>query len=199
MAEHPDAGLFVTVNASPAELRAPETVDNVVDALRASGLPTGSLYVEISERLVDPDEADVAATMAALRAAGINLLLDDFGEGKTSLSFLHQLPITGLKLDRKLVVNSVESSTERVVVGSIVELAKRLDMAVIAEGIESEEHLDLIVEAGCALVQGYHFHPPAPIDEIATLLRHQGSPPTPHRPVDPARPDRTATASPGVG
>ncbi len=171
--DHPDDGIFVTVNASPAELRSPSTVANVQQALADSGLPARSLFVEISERLVDPDEEAVAATMQSLRANGVNLLLDDFGEGQTSLSFLHQLPITGIKLDRKLVLNSVRSETERVVVESIVELANRLGMTVIAEGIETQDHLDTIMRTGCNIVQGYHFHPPLELTKISTLLRHQ--------------------------
>jgi EAL domain-containing protein (putative c-di-GMP-specific phosphodiesterase class I) len=171
--DHPNDGIFVTVNASPAELRSLTTVQNVQDALATSGLPARSLFVEISERLVDPDEEAVATTMRALRDNGINLLLDDFGEGQTSLSFLHQLPISGIKLDRKLVLNSVRSETERVVVESIVELANRLDMTVIAEGIETQDHLETITRTGCSIVQGYHFHPPLEVTKIRTLLRHQ--------------------------
>ena len=139
----------------------------------SSGLPAESLFVEISERLVDPDEEDVAANMHALRALGVKLLLDDFGQGQTSLSFLHQLPVTGIKLDRLLVVNSVRSETERAVVEAIIDLSDRLGLTVIAEGIETEDHLRAITTAGCHIVQGFHFHPPMELDRVRALLRDQ--------------------------
>ncbi len=173
MAEHPDDGLFVTVNASPAELRSPETVNNILVALADSGLPPASLFIEISERLIDPEEEAVVTTMDALRDAGIKLLLDDFGQGQTSLSFLHQLPVTGIKLDRKLVLNSVRSETERIVIETIIELSGRLNLTVIAEGVETQEHLDTLTSTGCTIVQGFHFYPSMNLEKIAALLRDQ--------------------------
>lgn len=173
VAEHPDDGLFVTVNASPAELQSSATVESVVSALAETGLPAESLFIEISERLVDPSEEALVSTMSALIDLGIKLLLDDFGQGQTSLSFLHQLPVTGIKLDRQLVLNSVQSETERIVVESIIELSSRLDLTVIAEGVETQAHLDTITDAGCRIVQGYHFHRPLPLDQVRTLLRDQ--------------------------
>lgn len=101
------------------------------------------------------------------------MLLDDFGEGQTSLSYIHELPVAGIKLDRKLVVNALRSETDRIVIESIVELCSRLGLVVIAEGIEDEEHLDVITGMGCSMAQGFHLGIPQSGDEISEILSGQ--------------------------
>lgn len=162
--------LFIAVNASPEELGSRSLVHNVTSALAETGLPADRLFVEISERLVSPDVPQVIANMQGLQVAGVRMLLDDFGEGQTSLSYMHELPIAGIKLDRKLVVNSLRSSTDRIVLESIVDLSHRLDLAVIAEGIETSDHLTAIADVGCGLAQGYHLARPQPSSAITALL-----------------------------
>ncbi len=139
-------------------------------ALTESELAPDRLFVEISERLVSPDVPQVIANMQALQVAGVRMLLDDFGEGRTSLSYMHELPVAGIKLDRKLVVNSLRSVTDRIVLESIVELCDRLGLEVIAEGIETEDHLEVVRAVGCGLAQGYHLARPLRSQAITAML-----------------------------
>lgn len=167
----PRRPLFLAVNASPEEMGSRSLVDNVKSAVAESGLSPERLFVEISERLVSPELPQVIANMEALQVAGVRLLLDDFGEGQTSLSYLHELPIAGIKLDRKLVVNSLRSRTDRIVLESIVDLSHRLGLRVVAEGIETGEHLETIGSAGCDMAQGFHLARPQPAAVITEMLR----------------------------
>jgi signal peptidase I len=170
-ARNPGSRCFVAVNASPEELGSRLLVTNVRQALEDSALPANLLHVEISERLVTPASDAVLANMDALRELGVVLLLDDFGEGKTSLSYLHELPVGGIKLDRRLVANSQRSRTDRMVLQSVVELCGRLGHVVIAEGIETPEHLDTVRDAGCTLAQGYYLGRPQSPESIDDLVR----------------------------
>ena len=162
--------IFVTINASPEELELRSFMHNIKSALAESGLPPNRLYVEISERLVSPEIPQVIANMQALQVAGVRMLLDDFGEGQTSLSYLHELPVAGIKLDRKLVVNSLRSETDRIVLESIVELCHRLGLTVVAEGVETSDQLAAITLLGSNLVQGYHLARPQSASDLAALL-----------------------------
>ncbi len=198
---HPDRLFFLSVNASPEELSSRQLVANVADALRISGLPASRLFVEISEQLVAPDVPQVVANMSGLRELGVGLLLDDFGEGQTSLSYLHELPVSGIKLDRRLVVNTLRSETDRVVLRSIVDLCRQLQLVVIAEGIETLAQLEVIADIGCQLVQGYYLDRPLTADavearlaesEIKAIAAPSQSAPRPAA-TDPAAPRPAAT------
>ncbi len=168
--EFPDHPFFLTVNASPEELASQELVGNVANALQQSGLDARRLFVEISEQLVAPNVPRVVENMAGLQDIGVGLLLDDFGEGQTSLSYLHELPVAGIKLDRRLVVNTMRSETDRVVLRSVVELSHDLNLLVVAEGIEEAAQLDVIAECGCNLAQGYLLSKPQPPEKIWAVL-----------------------------
>lgn len=167
--------VFLSINASPEDLASTHIVQNMTEAVAASGLDPSRVFVEISEQLVSPDVAGVMDNIHALNREGIRMLLDDFGEGQTSISYIHELPVAGIKLDRKLVVNALRSSTDRIVVESIVDLCGRLGLVAIAEGIESEEHLDVIRDVGCSLAQGFHLGVPMSDSDAFALLREQAS------------------------
>ncbi len=169
--DEPSRPLFLTINASPEDLASNHLVPNLVKAVNGSGLDPRRVFVEISEQLVSPDAPGVMDNIHALNQAGIRMLLDDFGEGQTSLSYIHELPVAGIKLDRKLVVNALRSETDRIVIESIVDLCRRLGLVVIAEGIEDEEHLDVITSIGCSMAQGFHLGIPQNGDEIRDILR----------------------------
>lgn len=129
-------------------------VDNLTLALEQTGLAPDRLYVEISERLVGADAPAMTATLAQLHGLGVGLLLDDFGQGRSSLSHLHQLPVTGVKLDAALVADLTRSETDRIVAESIVQLCRRLDLVVVAQGITTDAQLDAVIGFGCQLGQG---------------------------------------------
>lgn len=169
----PDHPFFLTVNASPEELSSRELVSNVGNALQHSGLDASRLFVEISEQLVAPDAPRVVDNMIGLKDIGVGLLLDDFGEGQTSLSYLHELPVAGIKLDRRLIVNTMRSETDRIVLRSVVDLCHQLDLLVVAEGIEEQEQLDVIAACGCNLAQGYLLSRPQPPETVRLMFSEQ--------------------------
>ncbi|MFK8023892.1 MAG: signal peptidase I [Ilumatobacter sp.] len=165
--------LFVAVNASPEELNSPGLAHHLVSVARDAGVTPSAVAVEISERVVTPVSETAQKNMEDLQAEGVRLLLDDFGEGTTSLTYLQELPIDGVKLDRRLVVNAMRSRTDRLVLESIVSLSQSIGLTVIAEGIEAAEHLEAVQQAGCQLVQGYLLHRPMGGDELVAVLADQ--------------------------
>ncbi len=166
---HPGLGpMLITANLSPTELELPELVPNLAKMLDRFGFDPSSLLLELSERMITPDEGDqVFRNLVAMTELGIRLILDDFGEGRTSLTFLRSLPIAGLKLDRSLVKNSVRTRTDAAVLHSVVALAHELDMFVVAEGIENEAELAEVERADVDYLQGYFLHRPERFDGFA--------------------------------
>ncbi|MGH1491032.1 MAG: signal peptidase I [Acidimicrobiales bacterium] len=147
--------LFLTVNASPVELQLSSLAGSVEAALDVSGLPATSLLIELSERLSADEDALVSANLERLTALGVQVVLDDFGQGRTALAHLRRLDLAGIKLDRKLLLNAVDREEDRIVVVAIVDLAHKLGISVIAEGVETAEHKVIADTAGVDFLQGY--------------------------------------------
>jgi diguanylate cyclase (GGDEF)-like protein/PAS domain S-box-containing protein len=157
----------VAVNVSAVQFGRPDFVNTVDEALRASNLEPRFLELELTERLVIRDVAESASKMAKLRALGVQISVDDFGAGYSSLSYLQRLPIDVLKLDRSFV-EDVQSSGSSLVRG-IVSLAHGLGIRVTAEGVETEQQLELVHLSGCDKAQGYLLGRPSP---AGTALSH---------------------------
>jgi signal peptidase I len=147
--------LFLTINASPTELQSRHLASNLSRALLLSGLDPSALIVELSERVTTEQDADMFRSLDELAALGIRVVLDDFGQGQTSLAHLRQLPLVGIKLDRQLVFQAAEQTDDLVILTSIVGLAHDLNLRVVAEGVETEHQFALVADAGVDLVQGY--------------------------------------------
>ena len=113
----------------------------------------------------------VVDKLAAIRALGVSLYIDDFGTGHSSLARLKQLPISVLKVDAAFVHDMVEDASDRAIVRATVALAHEMDMRVIAEGVETVEQLKLLREIGCDGVQGYLLARPMPAADVESLLR----------------------------
>ena len=135
-----------------------------------SGLPPGALILEITESAVmgDPDRAVPALRRVA--DIGVKLSLDDFGTGYSSLSYLHQFPIDTLKIDRSFVSRIGETEEGREIVHTIMSLAQSLDMEVVAEGVETEQQLQMLRDLRCSYAQGYHLSRPVAGDQFEALL-----------------------------
>lgn len=164
---------FVAVNISARQLDHPERLLNDVrDALTAHGLPAHRLELEVTESgLLDRRQA--AQTLTALRALGVRLVLDDFGTGFSSLSYLQHLPFDGLKIDRSFIhplVPSTGAASNPIVLRAIIELARGLNLSCTAEGIESDAHLQAVRALGCDQLQGYHLGLPLDGRQVQRLL-----------------------------
>jgi EAL domain-containing protein (putative c-di-GMP-specific phosphodiesterase class I) len=111
--------------------------------------------------------------LRALAASGIDISIDDFGTGHSSLSYIHQLPIKTLKIDRSFVKRITDSHESKAIVRAIVAMAKSLELKVVAEGLETQEQLDAVATAGCDIVQGYLFARPLHPSVVLDLLKRE--------------------------
>jgi diguanylate cyclase (GGDEF)-like protein len=164
------AGLRLSVNITAADIARPGFAAQFLDAVRESGFAAERLTVEVTESGLIEDLAAAAALLAELRSGGLRVAIDDFGTGYSSLAYLKALPLDYLKLDKRLSQDIAGSPRDRVVVRSVIEMARSLGLGVIAEGVETEEQLALLAEQGCTLYQGYLCAPPVGADELASLV-----------------------------
>jgi EAL domain-containing protein (putative c-di-GMP-specific phosphodiesterase class I) len=136
----------------------------------------------VTEGLLLDDTALVLRTMHALREQGIRLILDDFGTGFASLSYLHRFPFDGLKIDKSFVADLCENASTRAIVQSMVTLGNKLDLTVAVEGIETARELAVVRDLGCRLVQGFLLGKPCQADQVPGLLRESADPSRAHPP-----------------
>jgi diguanylate cyclase (GGDEF)-like protein/PAS domain S-box-containing protein len=158
---------YVSVNASARQFRTPGFVDAVRAAIEETGCRPEWLLLEITESLVLRDAEQVWADLRTLRALGVRIAIDDFGTGYSSLSYLRQMPVDVLKIDKSFIDDVLGSRQQRALVNAIVTLARNLDLAVVAEGIEQPGQKAMLAEMGCPYGQGYLFSRPVWPAEIA--------------------------------
>jgi diguanylate cyclase (GGDEF)-like protein len=161
------AGLDLTVhvNVCASRLGAAALEQSVGSALDRYGLAASRLVVEITETVPVPDLATGAEAIRRLQELGVRVALDDFGAGYSSLTVLHALPVDLIKLDRALTTG-VQPDRDAALCRSLVGLCAELDMAVVAEGIETAEQASLVTAAGCTTAQGYLYGRPAPLSTL---------------------------------
>jgi EAL domain-containing protein (putative c-di-GMP-specific phosphodiesterase class I) len=161
----------VSVNVSGRQVAEGSLVAAVSGALEKSGLDPERLQLELTETVLMADIDRHVAVMHDLKDLGVKLALDDFGTGYSSLSYLHRFPIDRIKIDRSFVSGLPESRADRAIVSAVVSFARALDMDVVAEGVESQAHVDALRELGCEYAQGFFFHRPVEAARIDALLR----------------------------
>ncbi len=160
-------GPYVSVNVSARQLRGPGFVEQVRTALTYAQVPPAALMVEVSEALLGADHEAMWSELAILRELGVQIAIGDLGAGSPSLSALRQRPVDVVKID-KLAVDAIMTSPEQLAeVNRMVELADSLDLSVIAAGIESSMHRDLLLAMGCRFGQGYFYS--SPVDGAEAL------------------------------
>ncbi|MBL8341522.1 MAG: EAL domain-containing protein [Rubrivivax sp.] len=160
---HVEAGLLahLAVNVSPAQFNRGWAQQRLPRLLAETGYPAQALVVEITETALLQDAATTGELLRALKAEGLRLALDDFGVGYSNFSLLRRLPIDLLKLDRTLVCDIVTDANARALAECVLDLAAKLHIDVVAEGVEDEAQARLLAEAGCACMQGFWFARPA--------------------------------------
>ncbi len=162
--------LTIAVNVSASQFRQPDFVQNVLEIVRLSGTSPSKLKLELTESIfVDNVDATVAK-MNALREFGIAWSLDDFGTGYSSLSVLNSFPLGQIKIDRSFVRNMFSKASNMVVTEAIIELARKLNLQVVAEGVETVEQYKHLREVGCLIYQGYLFSPPIDIHAFEKVV-----------------------------
>ena len=162
----------IAVNLSPVQFRGQNLVQVVVSALAASGLPPSRLELEVTEAVLLQDNEENLATLHQLRDLGVQIVMDDFGTGYSSLNYLQRFPFDKIKIDRAFIGNlSDGNDVALAIVQAVVSLAAVLKITAVAEGVETEEQLELVRAAGCTEIQGYILSRPKPAGEIARLFR----------------------------
>jgi EAL domain-containing protein (putative c-di-GMP-specific phosphodiesterase class I) len=163
-------GARVSVNVSARQLHDQALLQQVGQALEASGLDPERLEIELSEAVLGSDTLDMLLALAALRDLGVGIALDDFGAGLASLSMLKRLPLEQIKLDRSLIRALPDDPEDVAIVQAIVETAHALGLGVVAEGVETEAQRGLLAALGCDEAQGILFSPPLPREQIRRRL-----------------------------
>jgi diguanylate cyclase (GGDEF)-like protein/PAS domain S-box-containing protein len=159
--------LTVAVNVSAVQLRTPDFVTTVAEALDRSGLPAGALTLELTESAMVQDVVGVRAALEAARALGVRVAVDDFGTGWSSLATLASLPVDILKLDRSFVAAMDASPTHAALVDGVISMSARLGLPTVVEGVETAEQLERLRGFGARFAQGFHLGRPGPLAAAA--------------------------------
>lgn len=160
----------LSVNISPVQLHDQHFVENVRNAMQASGVSENRLTLEITENAIMKQEDNAVDILLALKSLGVRISIDDFGVGHSSLAKLRRLPLDELKIDRTFVQHIPDNKDDMQIASTIVAMAKGLRLDVVAEGIETQAQLTFFVEQGCERYQGYLFSRPVDSDGLAKLL-----------------------------
>ena len=165
--------LPVSINVSPLQFRQADFVDRVAAAIRISGLPAHLLELELTESILIREADEALLRLHALAALGVRLAIDDFGTGYSSLGYLKKFPIHRLKIDQSFVRGLPEDRSDRAIVRAMTSLAQALGFDVVAEGVETREQRDCLIELGCGLFQGYLCAPGMPAEALAERMRQR--------------------------
>ncbi|WP_425262510.1 putative bifunctional diguanylate cyclase/phosphodiesterase [Sphingobium cyanobacteriorum] len=147
--------LRLSINVTAADIAQPQFMPGLLALVDGSGFPRSRLTVEITESGLIEDVTAAGALLTALRAEGLSVAIDDFGTGYSSLSYLKNLPLDYLKIDSGLAQDIAGTARDRIIVRGVIHMAKSLGLKVIAEGVETQEQLDLLAREGCDYYQGF--------------------------------------------
>ena len=147
--------LRLSLNVTAADIAQPQFMPDLLETVDRSGFPRSRLTVEITESGLIHDVDAAASLLRALRKEGLAVAIDDFGTGYSSLAYLKSLPLDYLKIDSGLAQDIAGTARDRIIVRGIIHMAKSLGLKVIAEGVETEEQLDLLAREGCDFYQGF--------------------------------------------
>jgi diguanylate cyclase (GGDEF)-like protein/PAS domain S-box-containing protein len=168
-----DAGyqhIRVAVNLSSMQFIQRDLSIKVTRSLKASQLDAKFLELEITESILMRNVNETIATLNDFKRMGINISVDDFGTGYSSLSYLKRFPLNSLKIDGSFIRDIPENQDDVTITSAIIAMAHRLNLGVVAEGVETQRHMDFLKQQGCEMVQGYFFSKPLPAAEFKMLL-----------------------------
>jgi diguanylate cyclase (GGDEF)-like protein/PAS domain S-box-containing protein len=163
----------IAVNLSIRQLRQPNLAEVIEAALEENGLDPHYLELEITEGIMMGDTKSAMAFLSRMHSLGVQMSIDDFGTGFSSLSYLKNLPVNKLKIDQSFVRDIETDESDAAIVRSIISLGHRLDLKVIAEGVETLEQLDFLRIRGCDEVQGYYFSRPLSADDFQKFVNSE--------------------------
>ena len=161
----------ISINLSPTELTSGNYVETISQLCEKYDVPKSMLKLEITEGVYVESMQNSLETVRELVDAGFAISVDDFGTGYSNLAFLSKARIDTLKIDKSLI-DSIDEKTGRIVVKTIIDLGRNLNYKVLAEGVETEEQLQMLTEMGCHLIQGYYFSKPKTMDEMEAVFKN---------------------------
>jgi EAL domain-containing protein (putative c-di-GMP-specific phosphodiesterase class I) len=161
----------VSANLSARNLLDGGLPDQITQLIKTYQISPGWMVFEITESAIMADPARAQEILLKLNEMGIRLSIDDFGTGYTSLSYLTKLPVKEIKIDRAFVMNMTKNKSDAVIVRSTIDLAHNLDLDVVAEGVENQEHWDQLASLGCDAAQGYYMGKPMPAADLNSWFK----------------------------
>ncbi|MEI6895732.1 MAG: EAL domain-containing protein [Colwellia sp.] len=166
------SSLSISVNVSIPQFRQDNFVDKIMNTINQHKINPNKLELEITENILMDEPQVIIDSLTKLKAQGISIALDDFGTGFSSLSYLQNLPLDRLKIDRAFVTN-IHKEGQSIIAETIINLSKKMKLKVIAEGIEKIEQQERLIELGCDEVQGFYYAKPMPADDFLNFLQQQ--------------------------
>lgn len=160
---------YMSVNVSPIQLQEGDFVDVVLEVIRETGMPPNKLQLEVTESVMLSNVDDTNEKLATLRNKGIRIALDDFGTGYSSMKYLRTIPLDVLKIDKHFV-DELESDDEQIFAVTMIQLAHKLGLKVVAEGVETKNQFDILKSQGCDCIQGYFVSRPLNADVMADFI-----------------------------
>jgi EAL domain-containing protein (putative c-di-GMP-specific phosphodiesterase class I) len=168
-----DQGLSVpvAVNLSPRCLLDTRLPRHIRDLIEQNDVPAHLLRLEVTEGAIMADTTLAVAILTELHELGVRLSIDDYGTGYSSMSYLKQLPVDELKIDRSFVMDMTLDDNNAMLVRGAIELGHSLGLSVVAEGVELAGHVDALRDLGCDVAQGYHYAHPMPSEQLTVWLQ----------------------------
>jgi EAL domain-containing protein (putative c-di-GMP-specific phosphodiesterase class I) len=163
--------ITVTVNLSVWDIQEVNISDTITQKLLKWNLPADAIAIEITERVMMAEPERAREVLNTLDAMGIQVIIDDFGTGFSSLVYLKQLPVSTLKIDKSFVIDMMRDESDAAIVHSIIELAHNLGLQVVAEGVESDQSWSWLKTWGCDYAQGFYISHPLSLPKFENYLR----------------------------
>ena len=164
-------GIRLAVNLSARQLHDPSITESVRTKLENAGIGPEGLELEITESMLMTDPDRTASILRSFKDMGLHLAMDDFGTGYSSLSYLKRFPIDTIKIDRAFIKDITENKDDAEICRAIINMGRALDRVIVAEGVETDAHLDILTEARCHYAQGFLISKPVPADDFLDFLR----------------------------
>ncbi|MGB1091332.1 MAG: EAL domain-containing protein, partial [Oceanobacter sp.] len=163
----------VAINLTGYRLNKGSFNEDLQELLRRTGCSPDAIEIEITEEYIVQRAESALKDLDHLREMGVRIAVDDFGTGYSSLSYLKELPVDKLKIDRSFICDLEKSSGGQKIITALLAMARELDLAVVAEGVETEQQKQFLQERGCHSVQGYFFSQPITADELTAMVSAQ--------------------------
>jgi diguanylate cyclase (GGDEF)-like protein len=175
MREWYEAGLNpgrLSLNLSMKQLQQEDFINIVKNILNETGCKAEWIEFEITESHIMNNVIEAIKTLESIKSLGISIAIDDFGTGYSSLSYLKKLPVDKLKIDRSFIMDIPDNKEDAAITNAIIDIAKNLNLEVIAEGVETKQQKEYLLQSGCSLIQGYIDYKPMPAKDIEDVLKN---------------------------